>query len=93
MKNRASTIEFPTFTSGLYNKSFKGSDLDFYGQVVKVGERWVDLELVLLIIVEMPNIFQNFLKRKEGLGFELIKNFLRTSYNHNLSRAALSQVM
>jgi hypothetical protein len=31
------------------------SDLELYEQVVKVEEFWVELELVLLIIAELPN--------------------------------------
>jgi hypothetical protein len=31
------------------------SDLNYYDQVVKVGEGWVGLELVLLIIAWLPN--------------------------------------
>ncbi len=29
--------------------------LDFYERVVKVGERWVKLEFMLLIIAVLPN--------------------------------------
>jgi hypothetical protein len=30
-------------------------DLDFYDQVVKVGEGWVELEFELVIIAGLPN--------------------------------------
>jgi hypothetical protein len=42
--------------SGSKNIKRGGSqDLDFYDQVVKVGEVWVELELELLIIAGLPS--------------------------------------
>jgi hypothetical protein len=37
-----------------------GAKIDFYDQVVKVEEGWVELEFVFLIIAWLPNEYKSY---------------------------------